>query len=395
MTRSGTAATPRDTGDGRAGRLLEGAIQHLPAAFALVEAPSGRVLLRNEQTTRIFRIDGTPGTGIAGYSPFVGFHPDGRQYQPEEWPLARSILQGEMVSGEVAEIVRGDGTRGFIRMTSAPVQDESGAIIAGVVTFEDVTEWLERERAARTETEAALKTRDEFLAAASHELRNPLNALQLHLEGLRRIARKAPAALSWPALLARLDKADDQIARLVRLVDALLDVSRIKDGGLVLECDEVDLVAIANDVLQLIEPAAAGIPILLDAPERVSGVWDALRLEQVLLNLLSNALKYGDGKPIRLSIQARPTAARIEIKDEGVGMSPDIVSRIFADFEQLTPDRRHGGFGLGLWTTRQIVSAMGGDLHVQSEIGEGSTFVVDVPYRPAATGLEQSAHVAS
>jgi signal transduction histidine kinase len=395
MTRSSTAETPRDTGDRRAVRLLEGALQHLPAAFALVEAPSGRVLLRNEQTTRIFRIDTTPETGIAGYGAFVGFHPDGRQYEPEEWPLARSILQGEMVSGEVAEIVRGDGTRGFIRMTSAPVQDETGAIVAGVVTFEDVTEWLEREQASRTETEAALKTRDEFLAAASHELRNPLNALQLHLEGLRRIARKAPASLSWPALLLRLDKADEQIARLVRLVDTLLDVSRIKEGRLVLECGEVDLVAIANDVLQLIEPVADGIPIHLDAPERLSGLWDALRLEQVLLNLLSNALKYGDGHPVRLSIQAQPTAARIEIEDEGVGMSPDMVSRIFARFERLTPDRRRGGFGLGLWTTRQIVHAMGGGIDIRSEIGKGSTFIVEVPYRPAATGLEQSAHVAS
>jgi signal transduction histidine kinase len=563
-----------DVSDARAVRLLDAAIQHLPSAFALVEAPSGRVLLRNEQTTRIFRVTSTPGKGIAGYSAFTGYHGDGRRYEPEEWPLARSLLTGEVVSGEIAEIVRGDGTRGYIRMTSAPVRDGEGTIVAALVTFDDVTEaetserqqrmlaaatalltesldahdalprfarlavpsvadccvvhtiadgrieiaaiehsnsskgaahpdrvrWqeiathpdssihrvlhgapaevisevstevigadghgaylaqlgcrsmliapiagrtavigsltfvmgesarrygardlgfaedlgrraalaienarlfehaqalLEREQAARAETEDALRTRDDFLAAASHELRNPLNALQLQLGGLRRIAQRDPALLASPTMVGRLDKTEHQIGRLVRLVDTLLDVSRIKSGRLDLEYDELDLVNVVQEAIQQLEPVADGIPLRLESPPRLTGIWDAVRLEQVVSNLLSNAVKYGDGKPVRIRIESQPATVRIEVQDEGAGIPGDMLSRIFTRFERLTPDRRRGGFGLGLWISRQIVTAMGGRIDVRSELGKGSTFSVELPYRPPAAGYGENVNAAS
>ncbi len=136
----------RDITDSRAQRLLEGAVHHLPTAVALVEAPTGRLLLRNARATDIFRVPSSPLSAVTEYSRFVGFRPDGREYAAHEWPLSRSILTWETVIGEVAEIRRGDGTQGFIRMTSAPVRDTNGTIIAGVVTFDDITEQANAER---------------------------------------------------------------------------------------------------------------------------------------------------------------------------------------------------------------------------------------------------------
>ena len=251
---------------------------------------------------------------------------------------------------------------------------------------------LEREQAARSETEAALKTRDDFLAAASHELRNPLNALQLQLVGLRRAAQRDPLSLATPAMTSRLDRTEDQISRLVRLVDTLLDVSRIKSGRLDVEYADVDLVAVAKDVMQQLEPIADGVVIRVTSTERIVGKWDPLRIEQVLVNLLSNALKYGDGKPVDLAMTLDGDCARIAVTDRGIGISSDMQQRLFARFERLTPDHRRGGFGLGLWITRQIVNAFGGTIDVLSDIGKGSTFQVELPIEPHACDSQSPNH---
>jgi signal transduction histidine kinase len=243
---------------------------------------------------------------------------------------------------------------------------------------------LQRSQAARSETESALKTRDDFLAAASHELRNPLNALMLQLGGLRRAAQRDPSALAAPAMIGRLDRTEEQITRLVRLVDTLLDVSRIKSGRLDIEYADVDLVAIARSVVQQLEPIADAVPVRLQAPQSLVGRWDPLRAEQVLTNLLSNALKYGDGKPVDVDISLDGDCAHIAVTDRGIGIPSDMVQRLFARFERLTPDHRRGGFGLGLWITRQIVNALGGTIDVRSELGKGSTFWVALPRQPRA-----------
>jgi PAS domain S-box-containing protein len=252
---------------------------------------------------------------------------------------------------------------------------------------------LQREQAARSETESALKTRDDFLAAASHELRNPLNALMLQLGGLRRAAQRDPSSLATPAMTGRLDRSEEQITRLVRLVDTLLDVSRIKSGRLDIEYGEVDLVAVAKSVVQQLEPIADGVPVRLQAPQTLVGRWDPLRVEQVLSNLLSNALKYGDGKPVDVDISLDGDCARLAVTDRGI--PSDMVQRLFARFERLTPDHRRGGFGLGLWISRQIVTAFGGTIDVRSELGKGSTFSVALPRQPRACDPQANDHAAS
>jgi signal transduction histidine kinase len=254
---------------------------------------------------------------------------------------------------------------------------------------------LQREQAARSETESALKTRDDFLAAASHELRNPLNALMLQLGGLRRAAQRDPSSLATPAMTGRLDRSEEQITRLVRLVDTLLDVSRIKSGRLDIEYAEVDLVAVAKSVVQQLDPIGDGVSVRLQAPPTLVGRWDPLRVEQVLTNLVSNALKYGDGKPVDVDISRDGDCAHIAVTDRGIGIPSDMVQRLFARFERLTPDHRRGGFGLGLWITRQIVNAFGGTIEVRSELGKGSTFSVALPRQPRACDAQAKDHASS
>lgn len=196
-------------------------------------------------------------------------------------------------------------------------------------------------------------------------------------------------------MTGRLDRTEEQITRLVRLVDTLLDVSRIKSGRLDIEYADVDLVAVAKSVVQQLEPIADGVSVCLDAPQTLVGRWDPLRVEQVLTNLLSNALKYGDGKPVDVDISLDGDCAHIAVTDRGIGIPSDMVQRLFARFERLTPDHRRGGFGLGLWISRQIVTAFGGTIDVSSELGKGSTFSVALPRQPRASDAQANGHATS
>lgn len=375
-------AISRDITNTRAARLLEGAIAQLPAGVSLVEAPTGRLLLRNSRALEIFRAPARPlQEGIPGYSAFTGFRLDGTPYRAEDWPVARSILTGEIVSGEIAHIERSDGTRGYIRMNSAPLRDAAGTILAALVTFEDISdnfEVLEHERAARTHAEAAVRARDDFVSAASHELRNPLNALQLQLTALRRALQRDPAALTGSAGLARLARAEAQIERLVRLTDNLLDLSTLRAGKLQLVYETVDLVVVARELAD--EFAVLGddtIEVRCTATS-IEGRWDRSRVDQVLTNLLSNAVKYGNRQPVSLQLDADEDRAVIRVTDRGIGIAPGDMDRLFAPFERLAP-RRTGGFGLGLWITREIVTALRGSIDVTSDVGRGSTFTVTLP----------------
>ncbi|MCW8140495.1 MAG: HAMP domain-containing histidine kinase, partial [Planctomycetota bacterium] len=158
-------------------------------------------------------------------------------------------------------------------------------------------------------------------------------------------------------------------------------VNRLADQRLHLEPEEVDLAALARDVAGRMEEEAAraGARVVVDAPAPVIGRWDPLRLEQVLANLLSNAVKYGAGRPVTVTVAERDGQAALAVRDEGLGISADDQRRIFERFERAVPAKQYGGLGLGLWITREIVRAHGGDVHVDSSPGAGATFTVALP----------------
>jgi signal transduction histidine kinase len=220
--------------------------------------------------------------------------------------------------------------------------------------------------------------RDEFLSVASHELRTPLTAMQLRLDSLARNLREGKGPERLEQGLAH---AARQGERLAQLVGRLLDVSRLTTGRLELSLESFDLAEAARDVVARMSEQAsrAGCTVELEASASMPGRWDRLRIEQVMTNLLSNAVKYGQGKPVHMKIDGDSDWAHISVADEGIGVSPDAVDRIFYRFERAAPMRHYGGLGLGLYVVAQIIDAHRGRIHVESQPGQGATFVVELP----------------
>src|SRR3954463_11385104 len=232
------------------------------------------------------------------------------------------------------------------------------------------------ERARTEQAQQALRQRDEFISVAAHELRTPLTALHLKLQGLERKMRGSDRKEA-----AQVTAAVRQTDRLARLIDRLLDVSRISQGRLEMTREEFDLAAMVRQVAEdFREPAEqAQAPLELEVPEALEGCWDRLRLEQVLVNVLSHAVKYGGGQPIQVKLSGDEERVRFEVADRGIGISPEDIGRIFGRFERATSLRHYGGMGLGLSISRHIVDGHGGTISVSSEQGKGSTFVVELP----------------
>jgi len=172
------------------------------------------------------------------------------------------------------------------------------------------------------------------------------------------------------------------VQRLTNLVDHLLDVTRIRAGKLQLQLEEVDLAEVVRDSASRLSSMAVevGSTLEVETPERCSGVWDRMRLEQIVTNLLSNALKYGGGRPVRLWLEDRSTGdVVLSVRDTGIGMEPSVLGRIFGRFERGQSGRHYPGLGLGLYITRQIVTALEGTISVESTPGQGSLFTVVLP----------------
>lgn len=233
----------------------------------------------------------------------------------------------------------------------------------------------ERERLFAT-TQQALAAREEFLWVASHELRTPITIVSLQLHQLRRSIHRGDHA---DRLTASTEAALLKIDQLSALVQRLLDATQL-DSGLRLDLAWVDLAEIAHLVVERVftQTDAAGIEITVEVPE-IHGRWDAMRLEQVMVNLLSNSLKYGLRKPVSISARVDVDVVHIEIRDHGIGLTPSETDRIFGKFERAVSIAHYGGLGLGLYISRQIVEAHGGWIEVESTLGRGSTFRVTLP----------------
>jgi signal transduction histidine kinase len=228
-------------------------------------------------------------------------------------------------------------------------------------------------------SQEAVRARSEFLTVASHELNTPLTSLRLAIQSL---SRAAPSGRLDASTLSRmLALVSRQEVRMTKLVNDLLDVSRIEAGPLPLERTDVDVGALVRDVVARFEAdlaqARCSVSICGDVP--IVGRWDRSRVDQVVTNLLSNAIKFGPGEAIEIFLGVVGGVARLAMRDHGIGISPDQRDRIFGRFERAVSERHYGGLGLGLYISRRIVEDLGGSIRCESKEGGGSTFTVELP----------------
>jgi PAS domain S-box-containing protein len=484
-------------------------LRQMPAGVMIAEAPSGKLIMGNGQVAQIWRHEFLPSANVDEYRAYKGFHPDGRPYEPQEWPMARSIMTGEVVTNEEIEILRGDGTRGALVCNSAPIRNGDGRIVAGVVSFFDITErkqverrlreqaemldlahdaifaweldgaisywnraaekiygyareeavgrvshelleteaveaveafldslrlsgrWkgelrhrtkdgreivvesrmslskrngqklvletnrditerkqaeqererlLESENAARREAEHANRAKDEFLALLSHELRTPLTPMLGWIRMLRRLQVRPEDYDS------ALEKIERSVESELKLVSDLLDVSRIITGKMTLKLRTLDFRGLVKVAVEMARSSAEekGIDLVVETGKNealVSG--DPDRLQQVVLNLVSNAIKFTPPCG-RVEARLERAGAHLEliVKDTGQGISQEFLPHVFERFRQADSSvaRAHGGLGLGLSITRRLVELHDGSIHAESEgEGRGSTFTVKLP----------------
>jgi PAS domain S-box-containing protein len=330
--------------------------------------------------------------GMTGEDARAYLHPEERERCLALW--SEAVESGQPYQTE-CRILRADGTWRWHLRRALPERGPSGEIVAWLGTDTDIDdrkradderiELLVRERAARFEAEAAQKraarlyieareavrVRDDFLTVAAHELRTPLTTLRLLAQQL---VRGAQAGETSRTVLRSVD-------RLVKLVDQLLDVSRIAGGRAQLQVERADLRAVVQEAAARLgeEAGRSGCTISVHEDGPVLAEFDPLRIEQVVANLLTNAIKYGRGKPIELSLERGKHHVRLLVRDQGIGVATEEQGRIFERFARAVSVREYGGLGLGLFISKQIVEAHGGSIRVASTPGSGATFLVELP----------------
>jgi signal transduction histidine kinase len=218
----------------------------------------------------------------------------------------------------------------------------------------------------------AVKVRDDFLSIAGHELRTPLTTLRLQVQG---ILRSQQAHEPVEQLSERLQLVERSTQRLHALVDRMLDINQVAQQGVILEKTETDLARIVREAAARFSDGR----ISVEASALVVGHWDEARLDTLATNLIANALKYGEGKPVKVTVAASAHEATLTVQDQGIGIAPEDQKRIFERFGRAVSDRRYGGFGIGLWLVREIALAHAGKVELVSSPGNGSTFVVHLP----------------
>jgi two-component system, chemotaxis family, CheB/CheR fusion protein len=370
---------------------LNAIVESIPAGIVVAEAPGGRVALVNSHVAEVLRHPVTDVPDVHDYAHWHAHHPDGRRFTAEEYPLARG-LRGETVRNAEFIYHRGDDTRGWIRVSGAPILDSQGKIVGSVAIFYDIDQIKraeEESQQAKQMLEAANHAKDRFLAMLSHELRTPLTPV-LALASSLEDRTDLPAGVHEDIETIRRN-----VVLEATLIDDLLDITRIARGKLQFNLEEVDAHESLYNAVEICRPDAQASQVTLELHVNAGRHFvrvDAARLQQVFWNLIKNAIKFtpAGGTVGVESADAGSDLLRVEVRDTGIGITPDLLPRIFDAFEQGDPSvtRQFGGLGLGLAISKALVEGHGGTISVQSEgEGRGACFTVELhTIAPAAKG---------
>jgi PAS domain S-box-containing protein len=379
--------------------LIAGAVALALALAAYVIARrSVRALVRSEARYRIAFENAPIGIAHVGldgswlrvnrrYAEILGYEEEelgALRFQdlthPEDLPAdearARRLVAGD---GDLhaweKRYVRRDGRTTWVNLTVALVRDRARR----PRYFITAAEPIDARKAVEEELRDAVRARDEFLHVASHELRTPLTSLRLQLGSLKLAASRGAAEPDRVA--AKADAALRQQARLARLVEELLDVSRLDLCELRIAARDADLAATVRGVAERQADAAmrTGTPVRLDLPDALPARFDPDEVERAIGHVLANAVKYGAGNPVDVELTCRDDLAIVVVRDGGIGIDPAERARIFDRFERAVSSRNYGGLGIGLFLARRVVEAHGGSIAVDSAPGAGATFRIELP----------------
>ena len=399
---------------------LQGLLDALPVGVAFTEGLDIRDVQANATLRRQFEFPSDGEIAASAADPAapgrrVHFYHAGRELAADELPLERAVLEGRAIPPLEVEIALPSGRHWIAEITGVPLLDAAGQLVAGLAVLVDITARMQadedlraserryRELNAELESKVELRTaearaasaaKSEFLAHMSHEIRTPMNAVL----GLAQLLNHEPLTANQHAMVQRIQGAGQS---LLAIINDILDFSKIEAGQLRLDARPFLLEnltarvasllgasAVAKGVELRIEPLAAPIGALLG---------DAQRLEEVLINLIGNAIKFTERGEVVLHIHTLASAdpevrLRFAVQDTGIGISPEAQARLFDAFTQADTgiSRRFGGTGLGLSISKRLVELMGGAIGVESQPGQGSTFLFELPFARASEAEEPS-----
>jgi PAS domain S-box-containing protein len=345
-------------------------VQELREHAILLLDPDGHILTWNQGAVLI---EGYEAPEVLGKHLAVLYPPNGSGEEGAEALLARAREEGR------AEIEgwrrRKDGTAFWASSLLTRLNNGGGAVRGYAHVIQDLTE----RRRQFEQAQDAIRARDEFLQIAAHELRTPLTPLTLQIEMIEKLVQETPEL--GRTLGSKIALAKRQALRLGGLVESLLDVSRITSGRIALEPESLDLTALVGELASRFtsEATRAGSTLEVRARGPAWGQWDRLRVEQILSNLISNAIKYGMGKPITVDVSEKDGRVHVAVTDRGIGIEEEALQRIFRRLERAASARYFGGLGLGLFIARELAEAHGGSLAATSRPGSGSTFTLCLP----------------
>lgn len=364
--------------------LMDAVLDQMPSGISIAEAPSGRVVYRNDEAIRLLGHAVPLDASVEAEGQHGALDDTGELLHAGDHPLMRAV-RGAVVTAEEFMYRRPDGTVAHLSVNAAPVRNDQGDIVAAVSTYHDISDRKVAEEAlrrAKETAERASEVKSQFLSTMSHELRTPLTAVT----GLSDLLETEVLGPLNDEQKKQLNRIRSSAWHLVRIIDEILTFSRTEAGKEQIRTAAVDIGDVVRSVAALLEAEAEikGVSLTVDVPDDIQAVdTDEGKLRQIAMNLIGNAVKFTDAGRVDVVLSVDQAQLTIAVQDTGPGIAPEWIEAIFDPFIQVdnSTTRSKGGTGLGLTVSRKLARLLGGDVHAESQPGIGSTFALRLPIR--------------